>query len=203
MHNQDTAKDDMLESILEIIAKVKDYYFKKLKDKEKVDEKKENKTPIQTEEVGAIGNSALDDERILSFQNAMKEVIRDTENKQVSTIAQSFHDNPVESMKMLQAVVAERTVEAAKELVVQSRETSKMYEEIRSSVNMDDPRALELISTLNHLHTNEGKKLELAENILSEIRPFNNESINNKEEESMKEIKNVKVKENEIGEIER
>lgn len=210
MHNQDTAKDDFMESILEIIAKIKDYYIqdKKKDNKKEIDEKEVNGNEVsEYQKEGIAAETKFDDERILRFQKAMKEVMRETDSVQVSNFAQTFHDNPVESMKMLQSIVSERTVEDARELVKQARDTSSLLENIRSSINMNDPKAFEHISVLNALNSNEQKKVELAENILNGIRPLEQVEDNEHENRNKKDLelekKNEKTKDREMDGPER
>lgn len=107
----------------------------------------------------------------------MKEIIQETDKDEIKIIAQTFHDNPIESMKMLQPLFSDQQIAVAKELITLSKETSKMLEDVRGNINPTDPKALEYLSTLNHLNINENRKMELAQSVLDNIRPLENNEL--------------------------
>lgn len=214
MHNQESTKDDFMESVFEILAKINKYY----REFSKTEKEVENNQIEQPNENNAEGNSSLetsesekkihmqidlnvnisidpklDNDKIGRFQDVMKKVIEESLNSQVKTIAQTFHDNPVESMNLLQSIVSEKAIENSKELIKQTSDTQNMIENIRSTVNLNDPNAMNQIATLNYLHTNEQKKLDLANNLLNELKSLDKETIN--EDELTKENKQENVKE--------
>lgn len=171
-----------MESIMEILAKIAKYY-------------KTKSNAVEQEDLA--DDPKYDDEKIKRFQSAMKEVIKETDNEHVKSIAQTFYDNPVESMKMLQSIVSEQAIKDTKELITLTEGTSKMLNDIKSSINMSDPRALDQIATINTLHSNEQMKLKLANNILGELRPLEKESEANIEQidTSKSHISTAKVEE--------
>ena len=176
MHNQDTTKDDFLETMLEIVELIKERYRKIREDALKAKNITEEKTEKPEEKSEVIGQSN-DDINIIRFQKIMKEIIQETDKDEIKIIAQTFHDNPIESMKMLQPLFSDQQIAVAKELITLSKETSKMLEDVRGNINPTDPKALEYLSTLNHLNINENRKMELAQSVLDNIRPLENNEL--------------------------
>lgn len=168
MHNQDTAKDDFMEAIMEIMNKLAEFYKINREEKKKEEEvKKEVDLETDSEQ-----GEEIKDERVLRFQKAMKNIIENTESEQVKVIAQTFHDNPIESMKMLQAIVSEQTVENAQFLSNSALATEKFLGDVKSAINMDDPRAMDLIATLDALKNEAKNNHEIAESIVKDVRPL-------------------------------
>lgn len=171
MHNQDHTKDDFMEMMMELLEKIKEYY----KASREVTAKEES------EEI-----PEYKDENILRFQKVMKEIINETDKEPIKAIAQTFHDNPIESMKMLQSFISEKTINDAKQLASLTKETSMMLESVRSSINPSDPNAMDQLATLNHLNIKENEKMALAQNVLNGLNPLESNKEVEKEEESSK-----------------
>lgn len=213
MHNQEQTKDDFMEALMEIFAKINSYY-KQISLKENVVKQDEmqvdaannslvDETNVKAEDEKEIHMKSdlnininvdpkLDDEKINRFQNVMKKVIEEDTNEQINSIAKTFHDNPVESMKLLQSIVSKKAIESSLELKKMTQDTQKMIEEIRSTVNVNNPNAMDQISALNYLHSNEKKKFNLASNIINELKPLE------KENETVKEHNTAKIKDKEM-----
>lgn len=185
MHNQDTAKDDFMEAIMEIMNKLAEFYKinkeKEEKNKTKVAEKKE----IDLESDSEKGEE-ITDERVLRFQKAMKEIINETDKEDIKSIAQSFHDNPVESMKMLSAVISEQAVGKAQHLADKALSTGKLLGEVKSAINMNDPRAMDLIATIDALKNDAENDYEVAQSLIKDVRPLY-------QEESLKQTQNGEI----------
>lgn len=158
MHNQDTAKDDFMEALMELLAKLKDHYFtkKEVKEKEVSEEKPEEKVSV-------------DDEKVLRFQRIMKEVISETNSEELAKLAKTFHDNPVESMKMLSAVVTPEVEKLSAAIVNATTQNMQLLEGIRNNLDPSNEKSLTAISMINSLITNEQKKLDVTNTIASEL----------------------------------
>lgn len=123
MHNQDTSKDDFLESIFEIANKIIDYF------KERSKELKDYQ--LET-----------NDDKLNEFQVDMKKVINETENEKTKQVAQTLHDNPEESMKIIQEVVKKRFENDIKE-------STAFLDGIKKSIGDLEKRSLGLDSNSN------------------------------------------------------
>ncbi|MHC6167495.1 hypothetical protein [Bacillus velezensis] len=178
MHNQDTAKDDVMEAMFEIIRKLSDYYKRPEKQVENAEEI-ETKQELEQEEIN------IDDQRINKFQKAMKSIIESEANDQVKKIAQTFYEHPEDSMKMLQSVISDQAREEAKELATLTNESIKHLKEIKSKIDMSDPKALDQLTFINILEEKEKRKSDLALSVLSEMNPLEKEQLK-KAEQSLK-----------------
>ncbi|CAI6330547.1 hypothetical protein [Bacillus subtilis] len=178
MHNQDTAKDDVMEAMFEIIRKLSDYYKRPEKQVENAEEI-ETKQELEQEEIN------IDDQRINKFQKAMKSIIKSEANDQVKKIAQTFYENPKDSMKMLQSVISDQAREEAKELATLTNESINHLKEIKSKIDMTDPKALDQLTFINILEEKEKRKSDLALSVLSEMNPLEKETLK-KPEQSLK-----------------
>lgn len=178
MHNQDTAKDDVMEAMFEIIRKLSDYYKRPEKQVENAEEI-ETKQELEQEEIN------IDDQRINKFQKAMKSIIESEANDQVKKIAQTFYEHPKDSMKMLQSVISDQAREEAKELATLTNESINHLKEIKSKIDMTDPRALDQLTFINILEEKEKRKSDLALSVLSEMNPLEKETLK-KPEQSLK-----------------
>ena len=169
MHNQDTAKDDVMESIFGLIQKMNDYY-------KKMRRENENET-IPVEET-------TNEDKLLNFQKAMKSIMESDADDRVKDIAKTFFEHPKDSMKMLQSIISQQALDQANELIKLTGDTSKMIQSIRSNIDMSKPNSMDQIATLNQLEKQENRKSDLAKSILSELRPLD------KEEEKDKDVLN-------------
>jgi hypothetical protein len=181
MHNHDTSKDDILEAIFEIVDRFQHYVKKEIKEWK---ENKENAKPVNSlgldskvektnlnEEKGKedyLNEKESTDPRVTRFQNAMKEIMGSDANNNVKEIAKTFYENPSSSMKMLQSVMLESMREDANKLIVMTEQNVNMFKEVRNTISMTNPKALDWISTLNNTIQNEQDKIKIAENILRE-----------------------------------
>ena len=195
MHNQETAKDDMLEAIFGVIQRMNDY-FKRLKKEDGLETEIPNESSPETNEV-----------KISNFQKAMKDIIESDADKRVKEIAQTFYDHPKDSMKMLQSIISKQAIDQANELVNLTGETSKAIQSIRNSIDMNKPNAMDQISILNQLEKRENQKSVLANNILKELKPLEKEEEQTKElsadEKREKQSEYIVREETEIDEPER
>ncbi|NUH84738.1 hypothetical protein HUN92_13515 [Bacillus firmus] len=169
MHNQDTAKDDVMEAIFGLIQKMNDYY-------KKMRRENENET-IPVEET-------TNEDKLLNFQKAMKSIMESDADDRVKDIAKTFFEHPKDSMKMLQSIISQQALDQANELIKLTGDTSKMIQSIRSNIDMSKPNSMDQIATLNQLEKQENRKSDLAKSILSELRPLD------KEEEKDKDVLN-------------
>lgn len=165
MHNQDTAKDDVMEAIFGLIQRMNDYYKQMRKENEN--------EPITAEET-------TNEDKLLNFQKAMKSIMESDADDRVKDIAKTFFEHPKDSMKMLQSIISQQALDQANELINLTGDTSKMIQSIRSSIDMSKPNSMDQIATLNQLEKQENRKSDLAKSILSELRPLDKEEENEK-----------------------
>ncbi len=166
MHNQDTAKDDVMEAIFGLIQRMNDYYKQMRKENEN--------EPISAEE-------STNEDKLLNFQKAMKSIMESDADDRVKDIAKTFFEHPKDSMKMLQSIISQQALDQANELINLTGDTSKMIQSIRSSIDMSKPNSMDQIATLNQLEKQENRKSDLAKSILSELRPLDKEEENEKD----------------------
>ena len=74
MHNQDTAKDDVMEAIFGLIQRMNDYYKQMRKENEN--------EPISAEE-------STNEDKLLNFQKAMKSIMESDADDRVKDIAKT------------------------------------------------------------------------------------------------------------------
>ncbi|MEH2980233.1 hypothetical protein [Bacillus amyloliquefaciens] len=165
MHNQDTAKDDVMEAMFEIIRKLGEYY-------KRPEKQVENEEEIEVEQENEHEETSIDDKKINKFQEAMNSIIESDANEQVKKIAKTFYDHPKDSMKMLQSVISDKAREEAKELAALTNESMKQLREIKSKIDMKDTRALDQLAFINILEEKEKRKSDLALSVLSEMNPL-------------------------------
>ncbi|MEK5105004.1 hypothetical protein MKX83_23985 [Cytobacillus sp. FSL M8-0252] len=167
MHNQDTAKDDVMEAIFELLKKTQEYLNKKINSFSK----DENLIEGEKEEVNHNSNV----NKIERFQSAMKNILESDASDNVKKLAQTFHDHPKDSMKMLQSIISEQAIQQTKELTEMTSETSKMLKSIKEDIDMSKPNAMDQLAIINRLEKEENKKEKLANSILNELKPLEKE----------------------------
>lgn len=186
MHNQDTTKDDILEAIFELITRTEDYY------------KRYKKQEFQERESIDSSGQIDSNEKISKFQNAMQSIIESDADDRIKGIAKTFHDNPKESMKMLQSVISGQVIEQANELVGLTTETSNMIQLMRSNIDMSKPYAMDQLAILNQLNSQEEKKGKIANSILNELKTFeleeDNFMVNTGKEKMQADINSPEIK---------
>ncbi|MCM3227567.1 hypothetical protein [Terribacillus saccharophilus] len=157
MHNQDTAKDDFLESLFEILEKLKEQYERLLR------RRKEGQDGADSI------HESLDekDKKIEGFKVSMQNIIDSDASAGVKKIAADFMNNPEESMKFLSTVNAKQTHTLAKEMAELTQQSLDAIKEAKNGINMENPRALDNLSVLNKLEENEKEKLNKANEILT------------------------------------
>lgn len=163
MHNQDTTKDDFLETLMAVFEELKKYY------QERFMSKSEDDKALEEEVHNEKDVSKNNDEKKTNFQEAMQSIIDNTEDPKMREVAQTLYDNPEESMKMLSAVNSQRAKAISNELISLTKGTNEMIEQVKSNVDMEHPNALDHIQTLNSLQNNEQKKVILAESIIKDF----------------------------------
>ncbi|QII26972.1 hypothetical protein G3M81_23060 [Bacillus paralicheniformis] len=164
MHNQDTAKDDVMEAMFVLLKKLGELYRKDTKTEQELhkDDKEEEKNDV----------SDTSEKKVLKFQKAMKNILESDADQKVKEIAKTFYDHPKDSMKMLQSIISEQARNDARELVKETNESLKLIKKLKSEINMSDSRALDHIAFINILEDKEQKKSDYALSVLSEMNPL-------------------------------
>lgn len=169
MHNTETAKDDFMEAIMEILSKVKEAFYlkskkvqtkKKGEEKDTVGESNEAQEQKSNSSLKESPTGLTDQDKITRFQLIMKEVIQETKSEDVANIAKTFHDNPKESMKMLASMIEPEINELKKMSELAAVESIKILESVRNNIDPSQGNSLETINLINALISNEEKKVE-------------------------------------------
>ena len=143
MHQQDISKDDMLEALLAILDKMKDYISKNIKEND-------NSKEINT------------DNKIEKFQNVMKYIKEQDISPEINELADNMKNNPERSLELLNGIIKakiENNLEIAKEKV--------------NNLNIKEPKELAIpkqdIETLKNIKDEFVRKIDELINKYNDI----------------------------------
>ncbi len=157
MHNQDTAKDDFLESLFDIVNKTLDYFKKKMEN--------------QTEE-----NSISNEDKIEEFTGNIQSIIDNSDNEKTKAVAKTLLEKPVESMEIMRELMNNKLQEESLEITKTLNGINQDLELLKSK-SKDNPLDLETKNTvtinINELNINSDSLNKKISTLLTKYKENN------------------------------
>lgn len=100
MHNQDSTKDDLLETMMELLKEFQKYLMQQYKAIVKQREMQKNAEALENKMSNVLNGNEKDQHH--DFKEAMKYIGENTSNPKLKEMAKLFHDNPEDGLALLQ-----------------------------------------------------------------------------------------------------
>jgi len=188
MHNQDTTKDDLLETFLELAKDFQKYLMQQFKELMKQRELQKKAEALEKQLSDSLNNN--DTGEYKDFKDAMKYISENSTNPKVKEMAKLFHDNPKDGLALLQDANKQQGIEASKRIDQTSPVIISTLKKVQLINNNRDVPDQQVANTIKQLIDNEEKNMEVAATASSKI-------------EQSFEIKGHKIKNEELAEIAR
>lgn len=186
MHNQDSTKDDLLETMMELLKEFQKYLMQQYKAILKQREMQKNAEALEAKMSNVLNGNEKDQHH--DFKEAMKYIGENTNNPKLKEMAKLFHDNPEDGLALLQETNRQ-----------QGRE-SISYVDQSAPVIISNLKKLEILNQ-NRGTPNEHTAQVLKELISSEERNLQVAAASTKELNGTFEIKGHKFTNKEILEL--
>lgn len=114
MHNQDSTKDDVLETLMELLKEFQKYLLKQYKEILKQRELQKNAEALENKMSDVLNGNEKDQHH--EFKEAMKYIGENTTNPKLKEMAKLFHDNPEDGLALLQETNRQQGREAINQI---------------------------------------------------------------------------------------
>ncbi|MDI3236179.1 hypothetical protein QK289_14285 [Exiguobacterium antarcticum] len=167
MHNQDSAKDDVLETFLELLKEFQKYLLKQYKEILKQRELQKNAEALENQMSNTLNGNEKDEYK--DFKEAMKYIGENTSNPKIKDMAKLFHDNPKDGLALIQEANKQQGRDAISRVDQTSPVIISNLKKLEMINNNRDTPNEQTAKTLKELIKNEEGNMQVAATTSKEI----------------------------------